>query len=261
MLQSIIQQYQVIKTIRKVSTRSHLQYGWVFGSNREEADSWKCNSSCWYRPHQRSRRRWKSCHLNRLQHALLICDAHLSRINEEALITLKMNNIDLLILPAHSTSKLQPLDVGIYSPYKQKFRTFYKGKGGLYNLLYASQKAVQCSFLSILIRKAWATLHLLEENPIDFINTFPLPEPGRRKSRIDYANRILVSRYVLYKNITTLLWSLHLYVYCMLLTKRTQFNAPSVITSGHFSLIIIEWPMEKISVPKKRWYNIWCFWL
>ena len=132
------------------------------------------------------------------QHALLICDAHLSRINEEALITLKMNNIDLLILPAHSTSKLQPLDVGIYSPYKQKFRTFYKGKGGLYHLLYASQNAVQCSFLSILIRKAWATSHLLEDNPIDFINSFTLPEPGRRKSRTDYANRILVSRYMFY---------------------------------------------------------------
>ena len=61
-------------------------------------------------------------------------------------------------------------------------------------MLYASQNAVQCSFLSILIRKAWATLHLLEEYPIDFINTYPLPEAGRCKSRTDYANRILESR-------------------------------------------------------------------
>ena len=52
------------------------------------------------------------------QYALLICDFHMSRINEEALKTLKHNNIDMIILPVHSTSKYQLLDGGIYSPTK-----------------------------------------------------------------------------------------------------------------------------------------------
>ena len=33
------------------------------------------------------------------QHTLLICDAHVSSINEEALQTLKHNNIDMIVLP------------------------------------------------------------------------------------------------------------------------------------------------------------------
>ena len=65
------------------------------------------------------------------QHALLICDVHVSHVNEDALEILRRHNIDLIIFPAHSTSKFQPLDVGIYASYKQKFRTFYKGKGGM----------------------------------------------------------------------------------------------------------------------------------
>ena len=64
------------------------------------------------------------------QHTLLICDAHVSSINEEALQTLKHNNIDMIVLPAYSTSKYQSLDVGIYSSYKDNFRRYYRGKGG-----------------------------------------------------------------------------------------------------------------------------------
>ena len=105
------------------------------------------------------------------QHALLICDAHVSRINEEALQTLKRNNIDMIILPAHSTSKYQPLDVGIYSSYKDNFRRYYRGKGGLYNLLFASINAFQCSFLPTKIQGVWEASHILDENINEYLNT------------------------------------------------------------------------------------------
>ena len=105
------------------------------------------------------------------QHALLICDAHVSRINEEALQTLKRNNIDMIILPAHSTSKYQPLDVGIYSSYKDNFRRYYRGKGGLYNLLFSSINAFQCSFIPTKIQDAWEASHILDENINEYLNT------------------------------------------------------------------------------------------
>ena len=84
------------------------------------------------------------------QHTLLICDAHVSPINEETLQTLKHNNIDMIVLPVHSTSKYHPLDVGIYSSYKDNFRRYYRGKGGLYNLLFA--QLMLSSALSFLLR-------------------------------------------------------------------------------------------------------------
>ena len=131
------------------------------------------------------------------QHALLICDAHVSRVNEDALEILRRHNIDFIILPAHSTSKLQPLDVGIYASYKQKFRTFYKGKGGLYKLLYASKNAFQCSFFADNIRGAWKQSRILDKDVSDYLSTLS-SVPEQRKSRIDYANRILVSRHDFY---------------------------------------------------------------
>ena len=53
-------------------------------------------------------------------------NAHSSRMHEEALTFLRSNNIDMLILPAHSTSIFQPLDRGLYVPYKNSFRELYK---------------------------------------------------------------------------------------------------------------------------------------
>ena len=105
------------------------------------------------------------------QHTLLSCDVHLSSINEEILQTLKHNNIDMIVLPAYSTSKYQPLDVGIYSSYKDNFRRYYRGKGGLYNLLFASINAFQCSFIPTKIQGAWEASHILDENINEYLNT------------------------------------------------------------------------------------------
>ena len=131
-------------------------------------------------------------------HALLICDVHVSSINEEALQTLKHNNIDMIILPAHSTSKYQPLDVGIYSSYKDNFRRYYRGKGGLYNLLFASINAFQCSFIPTKIQGVGEASHILDENINEYLNTLKDSEVEESSTRTDYANHICVSRYHYY---------------------------------------------------------------
>jgi len=50
---------------------------------------------------------------------LLLGDSHSSRANDRAMEQLKNNNIDFLTFPAHCTHILQPLDVGIFGPFKK----------------------------------------------------------------------------------------------------------------------------------------------
>ena len=97
------------------------------------------------------------------QHALLICDAHSSHMNEDDLSLLHSNNIDMLILPAYSTSVFQPLDRDLYVPYKNSFRELFK-EGGLYSLLYTSRTSFQKTFTAMNITKAWRESRLLETN-------------------------------------------------------------------------------------------------
>lgn len=127
---------------------------------------------------------------NRDQHALLICDAHLSRHNANVWNLLKQNNIDILVLPAHVTSVVQPLDVGIFGQYKEQFREYYK-KTGIYTLLQASiasfRKATDC----IAIDKAWNKSKLFSPQWREFVDTFPeepfiLATPHARRSKANY---------------------------------------------------------------------------
>lgn len=53
--------------------------------------------------------------------SLLIMDNHESHLSIEALDLAKENGVTILTLHPHTSAKLQPLDVGIYSP----FKTFY----------------------------------------------------------------------------------------------------------------------------------------
>ena len=98
-------------------------------------------------------------------------NAHSSRMNEEALTFLRSNNIDMLILPAHSTSIFQPLDRGLYVPYKKSFRELYK-EGGLYSLLYTSRTSFQKTITPMNITKAWRESRLLETNIEGIVNGF-----------------------------------------------------------------------------------------
>ena len=51
---------------------------------------------------------------------LLLLDNHESRTSVEAIIYSRENGITLLSFPPHTTHRLQPLDVGIYGPFKNK---------------------------------------------------------------------------------------------------------------------------------------------
>ena len=127
---------------------------------------------------------------SRDQHALLICDAHVSRHNANVWDVLKANNIDMLVLPAHVTSVVQPLDVGIFAKYKGQFREYYKDKG-IYGLLQASVASFKKSTDCIAIDKAWNESKLFSPEWKEFIDTFPeqpfiLATAHSRRSKANY---------------------------------------------------------------------------
>ena len=129
------------------------------------------------------------------QHALLICDAHVSRRNNEVCRILKDNNIDMLVLPAHVTSVVQPLDIGVFALYKEHVRKHYKGTGGLYSLLYASAAAFRIATNCITLDSAWKESKLFTTDWKEFVKTFPQREliPPKRKSKRLTSNYIVTS--------------------------------------------------------------------
>ena len=129
------------------------------------------------------------------QHALLICDAHVSRRNSEVCRILKENNIDMLVLPAHVTSVVQPLDIGVFALYKEHVRKHFKGDGGLYALLYASSAAFRIATNCITLDSAWNNSKLFIEDWKGFVKTFPQKEliPPKRKSKRFISNYIVTS--------------------------------------------------------------------
>lgn len=53
--------------------------------------------------------------------AVLIIDGHTSRENPKAIYILNMNNVEILVLPAHTTHLLQMFDVVLAKPFKKRF--------------------------------------------------------------------------------------------------------------------------------------------
>lgn len=53
---------------------------------------------------------------------LLLMDNHETHCNLEAIQYAKQNGIVLLTFPPHCSHRLQPLDVGVYGPFKEKFK-------------------------------------------------------------------------------------------------------------------------------------------
>ena len=56
------------------------------------------------------------------QHALLIFDGHQTHESWEMLQLAAQNDVELVRLPAHTTHKLQPLDVGVFGPMQAAWR-------------------------------------------------------------------------------------------------------------------------------------------
>ena len=135
-------------------------------------------------PHVNTRR-------SRNQHALLICNALLSRHNASVWNVLKANNTDMLVLPAHVTSIVQLPDVGIFAQYKQQFRDICKGKGGVYRLLQASVISFEMATNCVAIDKAWDKSKLFSPDWIGYVNSFPeqpftLATAHIRRSKANY---------------------------------------------------------------------------
>lgn len=53
---------------------------------------------------------------------ILLCDNLSSHISVEVVDLCKESNVEFVCLPANSTDKLQPLDVGVFAPMKRKWR-------------------------------------------------------------------------------------------------------------------------------------------
>ena len=52
---------------------------------------------------------------------LLILDGHSSHVTIEAIELARSNDVHMLCLPSHTTHILQPLDVGVFKPFKAAF--------------------------------------------------------------------------------------------------------------------------------------------
>lgn len=128
----------------------------------------------------------RKCNIN--QYALLICDAHVSRRNSTVLQILRANNIDMLVLPAHVTSVVQLLDIGVFTLYKEYVRKFFKDTGGLYHLLYASAGAFT-------VDNAWKEFLLFSRDWKAFLQSFPEQPlmPSKCKSRSLASNFVVTS--------------------------------------------------------------------
>ena len=127
----------------------------------------------------------------------------------------------MIVLLEHSTSKYQSLDVGIYSSYKDNFRRYYRGKGGLYNLLFASINAFQCSFLPTKIQGAWEASHILDENINEYLNILKDSEVEESRTRIDYANLFCFCLYDYYIRNTRSIVFISVYSMIFMLLKKT----------------------------------------
>ena len=55
---------------------------------------------------------------------LLLVDNHISHLSIEAIDMAKENGLCLLTFPPHCSHKLQPLDIGVYGPFKRYYSSF-----------------------------------------------------------------------------------------------------------------------------------------
>ena len=59
-------------------------------------------------------------------HVILFVDGHYSHISIKLVQLAREKNVELICLPPHTTHILQPLDVGVYGPFKQEWRRILK---------------------------------------------------------------------------------------------------------------------------------------
>jgi DDE superfamily endonuclease len=116
---------------------------------------------------------------------LLIVDGHSSHVNMRFIDYADMNRIVLAVLPPHSTHRLQPLDVGLFSPlatfYSQQIDQLLTQSQGLvrltkrdfWSLFYEAWKQ---AFTVKNVRSAWEKTGIYPFNPSKVISTFEIPQ-------------------------------------------------------------------------------------
>ncbi|TIA44936.1 hypothetical protein D6C77_10764 [Aureobasidium pullulans] len=104
---------------------------------------------------------------------ILLCDGHGSHVTTEFMYQCKINKVELIYLPAHSSHVLQPLDVGAFSPLKGKYRQFIQILAHLDDatpnkkkkFLEVYTKARQEVWKPETLKKGWETAGLFPWNP------------------------------------------------------------------------------------------------
>lgn len=69
---------------------------------------------------------WWVARIPQLRPVLLIMDGHSSHITLKTIESAKTQNIDILLMPAHMSHLLQPLDLAIFSPLKGAYKKAYR---------------------------------------------------------------------------------------------------------------------------------------
>lgn len=72
---------------------------------------------------------------------LLLLDNHVSHTSLEAIIYVKENGIVILSFPPHCSHRLQPLDVGVFGPFKISMNNVHASYPGKYDIAGISKVA------------------------------------------------------------------------------------------------------------------------
>jgi hypothetical protein len=143
------------------------------------------------------------------QKALLLVDSHSTRKHQPTITTLfEQHNIYVKVLPAHSSTILQPLDLTVNGEFKRLLRLRFHPKTGedtptkRSRLLYTSVECLQGAFLGMHITDGFARAGLwpfnieaplnssLVKHTIDTINFAP---PPKRKRGPSIAGKVLTT--------------------------------------------------------------------
>ena len=116
---------------------------------------------------------------------LLLVDGHSSHINMRFIDYADANRILLVVLPPHSTHRLQPLDVGLFSPlstyYSQQIDKLLSESQGYVGLTKRDfwplfREAWSQAFTATNVRSAWETTGIHPFNPSKVLSIFVRPE-------------------------------------------------------------------------------------
>lgn len=142
------------------------------------------------------------------QKALLLVDSHSTRKYEPTKKLFEQHNIFVKILPAHSSTILQPLDLTVNGEFKRVLRNRFKPKTNektpekRSRLMYKSVEALQSAFLMMHISDGFARAGLWPVNPNAPLNStlvkytsdlIDFAPPPKRKRGANIAGKVLTT--------------------------------------------------------------------